>query len=181
MKNRARWLLSGLCLAAVAALVMVQSGTAADQAAKAQENDHALKYARQNVKMLDDVYKATVVLITDKYVHSENDFPAGSAAVALFAAVKKKGWHEVRLVDAAGEPIIENNAPRDDFEKEAVKQLKSGKDYYEQVVSADGKRELRAATPIPVVSKKCIMCHPNYADAKEGAPIGVLAYRIPVE
>ncbi len=34
---------------------------------------------------------------------------------------------------------------------------------------------------IPVVSKKCVMCHSNYADAKKGEPIGLLNYTIETE
>ena len=145
------------------------------------KEDAALQRTRKSVKMLDDIYKTAVVLITEKYVEDETDFPAGAAAVALFDAVKKKGWHEVRLLDATGDPIEKKNAAKDDFEKKAIKTLKSGKSYYEQVVKKNGDRYLRAATPIPVVSKKCIMCHEHYADAKKGEPIGALSYYLKIE
>ena len=145
------------------------------------KEDPALERTRKTVKMLDDVYKTAVVLITDKYVESEDDFPAGGAAIALFEAVGKKGWHQVRLIDVTGEPYDDDNSPKDAFEKKAVSQLKSGKSYYEQIITDDGKRFLRAATPIPVVMKKCVMCHPHYAEAKEGEPIGALSYRIVIE
>ena len=54
--------------------------------------------------MLDDIYKTAVVLITTHYVKDENDLPAGTAAKALFAAIEKKGWHQVKLLDVSGEP-----------------------------------------------------------------------------
>lgn len=143
--------------------------------------DEALERTRQTVRMLDDVYKTAVVLITDKYVNSQDDFPAGSAAIALFDAIKKKGWHEVRLLDATGRPYEEKNAPRDDFEKTAVKQLKAGKTYYDQVVERNDGRYLRAATPIPLVMQKCVMCHDHYKNAKAGEPIGALSYTIRIQ
>jgi hypothetical protein len=59
--------------------------------------------------------------------------------------------------------------------------LKSGKDYYEQVVQKDGKAYLRALTPIPVVMDKCILCHENYKNAKKGAAVGALTYTVPIE
>ena len=148
---------------------------------KKKKKDKALERTRNTVKMLDDVYKTAVVLITDKYVNEEDDFPAGSAAIALFSAIEKKGWHKVRLIDATGKPYDEKNVAKDEFEKEAVKQLKGGKAYYEEVVEVDGKRSLRAATPIPVVLKKCALCHPHYNDAKKGEPIGILSYTVPVQ
>lgn len=88
----------------------------------------------------------------------------------------------MRLLDAAGEPINEENLPRDGFEKEAVSALKSGKTYFEQVTERKGKRYLQAATPIPVVLDKCIICHENYRAAKEkGEIIGALGYTLPIE
>jgi hypothetical protein len=48
-------------------------------------------------------------------------------------------------------------------------------------VEKDGKKYLRAATPIPVVLDKCVLCHAHYADAKPGTPIGALGYTIPIE
>ncbi len=149
------------------------------QAADA-EDDAALERTRDTVKMLDDIYKTTVVLITTHYVNDDDDLPAGTAAIALFDAISKKGWHEVRLVDASGEPINESNAAQDDFEKAAIKQLKAGQPWHEQVIEKKGKRYLRAATPIPVVMEKCKMCHDNYNEFKKDEPIGALTYTIPI-
>jgi hypothetical protein len=148
---------------------------------KDSPSDPALERTRKQVRMLDDLYKTAVVLITEKYVNSDTDLPAGSAAKALFGAMKKKGWHEARLVDATGDPLIPGNAPADDFENEAVRQLLAGKAGHEQVVEKEGKRYLRAATPVPVVLKKCTMCHENYKSVKEGRPIGAISYIVPIE
>ena len=52
--------------------------------------DPAVERTRKQVQMLDDLYKTAIVLITDKYVDDEKDFPAGSAAIALFSAIQKK-------------------------------------------------------------------------------------------
>lgn len=164
------------------------NGTAQDtpkrvrkDASKDSQPDPALERTRKQVRMLDDLYKTAIVLITDKYVHSDTDLPAGTAFQALFGAMKKKGWHEVRLVDATGEPIVATNAPADDFEKAAIKQLLAGKPAHEQVVEKDNKRYLRTATIVPVVMKKCIMCHPHYEQAKPGQAIGALSYTIEIE
>lgn len=131
--------------------------------------------------MLDDLYKTAVVLITTHYITAESSLPAGSAAIALFDAMKQKGWHEVRLLDATGSPLMAKNVATDAFEREAIARLKAGESYYDTVAEREGKRYLRAVTPIPVVMEKCIMCHPNYAQARQGEPIGVLAYTVPIE
>lgn len=171
-----------ICLSIVSAValgVIAQARSHAEN--KTEKADPALERTRKQVRMLDDLYKTAIVLITDKYVQSDNDLPAGTAFQALFGAMKKKGWHEVRLLDATGEPINAKNAPADDFEKEAIKQLLAGKAGYEQVIEKNQKRYLRSATIIPVVMKKCIMCHPHYENVPEGKAIGALGYTVPIE
>jgi hypothetical protein len=166
-----------LALLGLAALRAPQATSA--EAPKVDEA--AVKRARKAVQMLDNIYKQTIVLITDKYVNDEDDFPAGSAAVVLFRNISKSGSHEVRLIDATGSPYVDTNVAETEFEKEGLKKLKSGEQYVEKVVEKDGKPRLLALTPVPVVLKKCIMCHPHYADAKKGEPIGAISYSIPLE
>ena len=157
----------------------------ADRVSRAAEtkapDPAAVERARKIVGMLDDVYKTTVVLITDKYVNSTKDYPAGRAAKKLFGEISRKGSHAVRLLDATGEPYDASNVARDDFDKEGLKQLKAGKAGYDRVIERDGKPYLRAITPIPVVMGKCVMCHDNYKQAKKGEPVGALTYTVPIE
>lgn len=175
-----------LALAAVSLSGQEQATSQKEKGAKAskeskQPRKAAVNRTRETVKMLDDVYKQTIVLITDKYVHDTDDFPAGSAAVELFKRVTKTGFHQVRLIDATGQPYEEANVAKTEFEKEGVKQLKAGKDFYEEVVLKEGKPYLQAMTPVPVVMDKCIMCHPHYEDAKKGEPIGAISYELPIK
>lgn len=155
------------------------SSVTAEQKAKSP-SDPAVERARREVRMLDDIYKTSVVLITTHYVDDKNSLPAGSAFRALFAAVKEKGWHEVRLLDATGEPYNDENLPKEGFEQRAVKELLSGKASYDEVVTEGEKRFLLAATSIPVVMDKCIMCHENYRNVAKGKAIGALGYKVPV-
>jgi len=178
MTLRARFALL-IALSAIALGIFVETRSNAEN--KDDKSDPALERTRKQVRMLDDLYKTAIVLITDKYVHSDTDLPAGTAFQMLFGTMKKKGWHEVRLVDATGDPIVPKNAPADDFEKEAIRQLLAGKAGHEQVVEKENKRYLRSATVIPVVMKKCVMCHAHYEDAKPGQAIGALSYTIPIE
>ena len=155
MLNRARLVVLALALGVGA---LFQAGSNAET--KDAKADPALERTRKQVRMLDDLYKSAIVLITEKYVHSDADLPAGTAT---------------------GEPIVETNAPADLFEKEAIKQLLAGKSGHEQVVEKDKQRFLRSATPIPVVMNKCVMCHPHYAEVKKGQAIGALSYTLPIE
>lgn len=156
-------------------------GAAAEKDAASKPDKAAVERARKQTRMLDHVYKTAVVLITDKYVNKPDDFPAGSAAVALFKSVTDSGHHKVRLIDASGTPYEKANVARDDFEKEGVRKLKAGQASHEAMETIDGKPHLRTVTAVPVVSKKCIMCHPHYADAKPGDAIGAISYTLLIE
>src|SRR5262245_64963749 len=141
-------------IAIAAATAWLSTGSrAADKAA----NDAALARTRKQAQMLDDLYKTAIVLITENYVDEASDLAAGAAFQKLFEAMRKKGHHDVRLLDATGQPYNEKNLPRDTFEKAAVGALKAGKSTYEQVVVTDGKRYLKVATQIRVEMQKCTL------------------------
>lgn len=179
VKMRVRKAMGYVAIVSTVGLFLYGGLSAEDQTKP--EVDAAVARTRKTVRMLDDVYKSAIVLITDKYVNTPSDLPAGNAFKALFSEMKKKGWHEVRLIDATGEPLEGGNAPRDDFEKEAIKKLLAGETYVEKIITKDNKPYLRAATAIPVVMQKCVSCHPHYADAKKGQAIGALGYTLPIE
>ena len=141
--------------------------------------DPAVERTRQQVEMLDTLYKTAIVLITDKYVTDPSKFSGASAAKALFDTMKENGYHEVRLVGLTDTLINPSaNKPKDAFEEQAKEKLLAGKPSHEEVVTLDGKRYLRKATPVPVVLEKCAMCHANFKD-NDGV-IGTLAYTIPL-
>jgi hypothetical protein len=152
------------------------SSLAAEKASDSK--DAAVERTRQEVKMLDDLYKNVIVLVNEHYVNKPSDFPAATTTNEVFAAMKKNGWHEVRLLgltDVLGDPA---DAPSDAFEQTAAKKLLAGEAAQEEVVEKGGKRYLRVATGVPVVSEKCVMCHANFKGNKGN--IGALSYTVPV-
>jgi len=155
----------------MALMLIISSATAAE--------DPAVERTRHQVEMLDTLYKTAIVLITEQYVTDPSKFSGASAAKALFDTMKENGFHEVRLVgltDVLINPSV--NKPKDAFEEEAKKKLTSGEAKYQEVVTVDGKRYLRKATPVPVVLERCVMCHANFKD-NDGV-IGTLAYTVPL-
>jgi hypothetical protein len=142
------------------------------------KKDVAVERTRQEVKMLDDLYKTLVVLITEHYVKDPTTLPAASASKALFAEMKKKGWHEVRLLGLTDKLFNPDNKPSDAFEQAAAKKLLAGEAGHEEVVEKGGKRYLRAATGVPVVMEQCVMCHPDWKGNKGN--VGALSYTVPV-
>lgn len=139
----------------------------------------AVARTRKQILMLDDLYKTAVVLITEHYVNDPSTLSAATASKALFAAMKEKGWHDARLIgftDALTNP--DENAPQDDFERNAKTNILQGATSHERVVTKGGKDYLRMATAVPVVMEKCVMCHANFK-GKKGA-IGAIGYTVPL-
>ena len=143
--------------------------------------DAAVERTRRQIRMLDDIYKGGIVLITTHYVEGDEDLPAGTAFKKLFEAAKDNGWHEVRLVDATGSPYSDENVAITDFEKRAIKQLVAGESFVDETTTEKEKRYLLAATPIPVVMEKCVMCHSNYDFDDKQQVVGALTYRVPID
>jgi hypothetical protein len=144
---------------------------------KSEPDAKALERTRDMVKMLDDLYKTSVVAITSNYVEKQADVPAATIAKEVFEAMHKKGWHTARLVDATGKPKNKENVPTTDFEKKAVAEIKDGKTYFEEIGKVEGKPVFRAATIVPAVMKQCTVCH----GGKEGRLLGVIVYEVPIK
>ncbi len=141
--------------------------------------DAALARTKKQARMLDTLYKTAIVLITENYVDGKESMAAGDAFQAIFKSMKDNGFHEVRLLDATGDPYDSDNTPNTEFEQKAVKALLAGAPIYEQVVTEKNQRYLLSATPIPVVMEKCTLCHSHYEGVK--GPIGALGLKILVE
>jgi len=103
---------------------------------------------------------------------------AATAGKALFAAMKKAGWCDVRLLGLTDVIGDQDDVPRGTFEQTAAKKLLTGDTWYEEVSESFGKRYLRVATAIPVVSENCVMCHANFKGNKGN--VGALSYNMPV-
>ena len=140
--------------------------------------DPALERAREQVRMLDDLYKNAIVSITKTYVSKQEGRPAIMIAKDVFGAMQKKGWHSARLVDATGDPLNDANAPKTDFEKEAYRRIRSGEPYFDREIGEGKGRRLLAATVVPVVMPKCTECHEN---RKVGEVLGFLRYDVPIK
>ena len=137
-----------------------------------------LEQARREVRLLDDLYKTAIVYMNEVYVEDADSVAAGETARDMFAAMKAKGWHEARLVDATGAPLNDENVAAGAFEKTAIDKIRTGETYYDQVVSEGDHRYLRAATVVPVVNDKCVICHPGN---KVGDVLGAISYKIPLK
>jgi hypothetical protein len=166
-----RWFVVPLAVTALVAVVWAV-GTPRRASGAPPAEDHALQRTRDQVKMLDDLFKVAVVDITNRY----DGPPAIKVAKAIFAAAQKKEYFNAKLLDATGAPQNEANVPQDDFEKRAAKAMTEGKTYLEEVVGKGATRRLRVATVVPAVVQKCAKCH----GVNQGDLLGFLSYDLPV-
>jgi hypothetical protein len=165
-------------LAIAAAWITATAWTTAAAEPARPQAELTAQQARREVRLLDDLYKTAIVYMNDVYVEDADSVAAGETARDLFAAMKAKGWHEARLVDATGKPLNAENAPAGEFEKTAIAKIKEGETYYDEVVERDGQKFLLAATVVPVVNDKCVLCHPGN---KVGGVLGAVSYKIPLK
>jgi hypothetical protein len=160
-------LLATLGLSATLAL----SGSPAEAGDPAE--DPAVDRARQQVEMLDALYKTAVVSITERYQRGQ---PAIMVAKDVFGAMDELGHHSARLVDATGAPLGEANDAETDFERRAVEAMRRGETYLDEVVGEGPDRRLLAATVVPAVHARCASCHA----VEEGDLLGFIRYDVPV-
>ena len=135
--------------------------------------DKAVKRARQTVKMLNEMYKTFIVLITDEYVKDETMFSALTVAKKVFEKMSTKGWYKARLLDATGDPHNPENSPRTKFERDAIEAFIDGNSFYEKVEKIGGEFYYQAATSVSIVTDGCTICHP---DNKHGDLLGGISY-----
>jgi hypothetical protein len=176
--RRCVWLRSALGVSLVVVLVggsLWGEDRATEEKSPSRE---AVQRAHDTVKLLDDLHKGYVVNITAIYVKAQERTPAAHVAKKVFAYSEKNGGPRVRLIDATGSPINKANVATNDFEKRAVEKLNAGSKYFSEVGRKDGGPMLRAATPVPVVMKQCISCHPGN---KEGDLLGAFIYEVPIK
>lgn len=152
--------------------------TSAITIAKEPPNDEDIDRARKTVKLLDDLYKTFIELITEEYVNNPALLSAATLSKRVFKVMEEKGWHKARLLDATGTPFNPDNNPRDQFERTAINAFAWGNSYIEKVVKIEGKYYLRAATSVIAVTEGCTICHPG---KKVGDLLGAISYTIPLQ
>ena len=139
--------------------------------------EKAVKRARQTVKILDEMYKTFIVLITEEYVKDETMFSALTVSKKVFEKMNTKEWYKAKLLDATGDPHNPENSPRTKFERDAIKAFIDGNSFYEKVEKVDGKYYFQAATSVSIVTDGCTICHPHN---KHGDLLGGISYTFPL-
>lgn len=141
--------------------------------------EKAIARARLAIEEADILHKSYLTLIADHFTIGPGLLNAVDITEKVFDIVEKKGKYKARILSTSDKPLHSKYVPENDFEMDAIQEIIRGKSYYERVFfDYDGKDFLRAATPLKVTTKKCIICHP---DKKFGDLMGVISYTFPLE
>jgi hypothetical protein len=104
--------------------------------------------------MLDDAYQL-ILERTHAVYHTKPNEPVAAAMVRkLQARMNELGWPRARFVAVNALAMHPDHEPRDDFERQTVRALRSGDERVEQVVGGD----LRVSTVVPLTGG-CASCH----------------------
>ncbi len=140
--------------------------------------EKAVKRARQTVKLLDEMYKAFIVLITDEYVKDDTMFSALTVSKKVFEKMGAKGWYKARLIDATGDPHNPENSPKTKFERDAIEAFIDGKSFFDKTEKIGGEYYYQAASSLSIVTDGCTICHPHN---KYGDLLGGISYTFPLD
>lgn len=169
-----RWIEMGTLIATSGVAVVLVVGMATGRAERVEQSDDpGLERARQEIQMLDALYKNAVISITERYQRGQ---PAIMVAKDVFGAMRQAGHHDAKLIDATESPLGVDNDPQSDFERRAARAMRTGESYIEEVVTDGVDRRLLAATVVPAVHKRCAECH----GVQEGELLGFIRYEIPI-
>ncbi len=133
--------------------------------ANAVKNDTKLDSAREQAKLMHDIYASTLEVMHHRYFHGDRTTVPARAMEDIFADMKKSSGVEARWISVNLEPMSLDHKPKNDFEKQAAKEIAGGKAAVETVDEGFYRR----AGAIPL-SSGCVSCHQGFFKASSTAP-----------
>lgn len=130
-----------------------------------------LPEARRRAELLHNVFESTLYSMHRNYFKPDKQMPIPSRALeGVFYSVSRRSGVEVRWLAVNAQAMSIDHKPKDPFERAAVKSLRRGQKWYEEV--AEG--EYRRAGAITLFSE-CIKCHTSSIPN----PVAALVIRVP--
>jgi hypothetical protein len=132
--------------------------------------------ARRRAKLMHGIYASTLEVMHDHYFHKNRSTVPARALEEVFAEMARRSKAEARWIAVNTRAMSVNHEPRDEFEKQAAKQIAAGKDEFEQVEAG----YYRRAAPIPLAAG-CVGCHSGFSSGAAKTPrFAGLVISIPV-
>lgn len=114
----------------------------------------SIDVARDRAKLMHQIYSSTLKVMHHRYFNHDKAVVPARAMEDIFFDVSWRSKIEARWISANLPAMGIGHEPRDDFEKQAAKEIGAGKDEYEAIENGTYRR----AGAIPL-GAGCIQCH----------------------
>lgn len=136
-----------------------------------------VEVARDQAKLMHEIYVATLEVIHDRYFHGERAIVPARAMEDIFFVIQRKTKAEARWISVNAKAMSVNHKPQNDFEKLAAREIAKGK----EVVESISEGYYRRAGAIPL-NTNCIGCHAGLFSAQSKKPkFAGLVISIPIQ
>jgi hypothetical protein len=136
----------------------------------------SLEVARDRAKLLHEVYASTLDVMHQRYFHGDRATVPARAMEDVFSDMRRQYSIEARWIAASLRAMNIDHDPDTPFEKQAAREIKSGKTEVEEVRSG----YYRRAVAIPL-SGGCINCHSGSLSQSTRKHFAGLVISIPVD
>ncbi|MBS0261899.1 MAG: DUF3365 domain-containing protein [Planctomycetes bacterium] len=132
--------------------------------------------ARERAKAMHDVYVATLDMLHHRYFHRDRAIIPARAMEDVFTEMKRQSAVEAKWIAVNLKPMSVDHEPETDFEKQAAREITSGKSEFESVAG----QFYRRAGAVRLHSE-CISCHGGSFKTPDKTPkFAALVISIPV-
>jgi hypothetical protein len=136
-----------------------------------------VEVARERAKMLHDVYASTLDVMHERYFHGDRAMVPARALEDVFAQMSRRSKVEARWIAVNTKAMSVGHEPASEFEKQAAKEMSTGKAEHELVEKGVYQR----AAPIQL-GDSCVACHTGFFSAQSKTQrLAGLVIRIPVK
>lgn len=132
--------------------------------------------ARERAKLMHDIYDTTLEVLHRHYFRREGAVLPARAMEDIFADIAKQSSAQARWISVNTKAMSINHEPETAFEKQAAREIASGKADFELVEDGYYQRAGRIS-----LGGGCISCHNNqFASPSTSPKFAGLVIRIPV-
>ena len=156
------------------ALYSVPTAWSEDQP-KDRATEAQVELARTKAALLHETYSATLDVIHERYFRNDRSAVPARALEDVFDTMARQTKIEARWIGVNARTMSLNHEPKDDFEKNAVEAIRSGKEFFERI--EDG--HLRRAGAIPLTAG-CLTCHGTFGIETKSPRYAGLVIKVPL-
>lgn len=137
----------------------------------------SVEAARERAKLMHDIYDSTLEVLHRHYFRREGSVLPARAMEDIFDDMVQQSGTKARWISVNTKAMSINHEPQTDFEKQAAKELASGKSDFERIENGYFQRAGRIS-----LGGGCVSCHTNQFSSPSTSPkFAGLVIRIPIK